>query len=234
MSIRGDEQRLALDAVVQLVTIDAAAIGGSLVRLTPGPLDGRAVAYKGVGYQAAPVRVTGVRHGGRGGGGEPTLEAAADHAALLALAAGSDNLAGATVKLLETLEPYLDGRPGADATRHWPEQEWRVEALAGRDPKTLSWRLGGLLTFDGARLPRRQALRDVCSWEYRRWDGGKFVYGDRVECPYAGGKYFDAEDNAVTDPALDNCSRRIGGCQARYPNNALLPFGGFVGLGRSR
>lgn len=231
MPLAADERKLELAAVVQLLSITPR--GGATVRLTPGPRDGGAVRFKNRSYQAVPVRISGAGEGGRGGAKEPVLEVAAGAASVVALLAGADDLAGAAVVLLETLETYLDGAPGADATQHWPERRWTVEALAGRDSRTVKWRLASPLTLDGAKLPRRQALRDVCPWQYRVWDGTAFDYTG-AECPYNGAAHFGLDDQPAASAAGDACSRRVSGCQARYPNNAVLPFGGFVGLGRNR
>ena len=233
MPLRRDEQKLSVVAQVELITIDARPIGGSQIRITPAPRNGAAVVYKGLSYQPLPLRITGVRYGGKGGAGEPTLEVAVEDTALLALVAADDNLTGAVVSRLTTMETYLDGAPGADTTQHWPEQKWRIETRIGRDEKTIRWRLASPLTLDGAMIPRRQALRDVCGWEYRRWSGTAWVVS-RAECPYRGAAYFDIQNRPTTDPARDVCNRRISGCQKRYPNNAVLPFGGFVGLGRRK
>ena len=232
MSIRTDEQKLILPAVVQLIEIDATGVGGSLLRATPGTQDGAAVTYQGVIYSPLPVRITGIGGGARRS--EPTLEAALEADAMLALLAGGDDLAGAQVSLLETLEPYLDGQAAADSARHWPVQRWRIEALTERSDSTVQWRLASPLTMDGAKLPQRQALRDVCSWQYRHWNGSAFV-NPQGQCPYRGNQYFNLQDEPVTAAAADQCSRRIGGCLARYPAaGATLPFGGFIGLGRQR
>ena len=56
------------------------------------------------------------------------------------------------------------------------------------------------------------------------------VVDNKVTAPltqYTGGRYFDINDNEVSDPALDYPSRRLGCCHARFGKNNPLPFGGF-------
>ncbi|MBF4089245.1 phage minor tail protein L, partial [Burkholderia pseudomallei] len=48
------------------------------------------------------------------------------------------------------------------------------------------------------------------------------------ECGYIGAACFDKDDNQVSDPALDRCSKKISGCERRFGVNNPLPFGGFL------
>ena len=228
-----DEQALSVDAIVQLITIDAAALGGGIARIAAGPRDGAALAFKGLSYRPLPVRLRDVRLGARGG--EPVLEAARDDAALVALMAATGDLVGAAVKRIKTFAKYLDGAAAADAAKHWPEEQWTIRSLLKRDAATVSWRLASALVLDGERLPRRQAMRDVCPWAYRRRVNNAWEYTAAADggCPYRGNSYFTAADAATSSAAADDCSRRIDGCRARYPGAAVLPFGGFAGLGRA-
>ena len=231
-SLRQDEQLLSLDAIVSLMTLDTTGIstGGQVLRYTPGPLDGGDVTYQGRVYRPLPVRLSGVRSGGRNSN-QPRLEVAATDMTLLTIVTGREDLRGATVHRLRTLKKYLDGQPSADPERHWPEETWLVDQLLERHQGVLRWQLASPLLWDTARLPGRQALRDVCPWTYRRWRDGAWDYTG-VTCPYRGDDYYDARNQPVTDATEDRCSRRISGCRARYPLPTVLPFGGFAGLNR--
>lgn len=226
--IRTDEQSLSPGAIVSLYTLTTPA--GTTLRFTPGPLNGQNVRYQGQSYRPVPVRLEGLKVGGRASS-PPTLRHSALDADIVAALAGADDWRGGTVTRLKTLAKYLDGQSEADPARHWPLQTWRVERLASRDDETVTWELASPLDTD-AFLPGRQILRDVCSWTYRRRAGNAWDYSEAT-CPYNGASMFTDTGQATNDPAKDRCSRRVeSGCRKRYPAPAALPFGGFLGVGR--
>ena len=245
--IHADTQRLNPGTIVSLYTLDATAQGGAVLRFSAGSGGGsearEAVVYQGHRYLPLPVAVSGLKQDGAGPAARPTLKISAVNAATTATLLGMDNLRGAQLTRVRTLARYLDGAAEADPTRHWPPEIYRVEALMSRTKTELSWRLASPLDYDRKKLPGRQILRDVCAWSYRRWDGKAFDYSE-VLCPYVGDRYFNARDQAVSDPAKDRCSRRLSGCRARYSHRLTfsngqqvqridpLPFGGFPGVGR--
>ena len=165
----------------------------------------------------------------------PSLTIARLDETLVSAILATDNWRGARFVRLRTLAQYLDGEPDADATRHWPADVYRVERREKETKTEIVFQLATPLDFDNKQLPGRQVLRDVCGWQYRRWDAsaGKFTYAHaEVACPYRGSNYFDAEDKA-TGKSGDACSQRLSGCLARYPDR-VVPFGGFIGVGRFR
>ena len=234
MSIKADEQRSAPGTIISLYSIDASAQGGSLYSFVPGPFNGERVSFGGHIYTPTPINIDGIAYGGEGAPPRPSLTISKQNRALVFALLGADNLRGATVRRLRTLSQYLDGQPGADPSRHWPVDIYRIEQISKQDRTTITWQLASPLDFDNKKLPGGQVLRDVCRFRYRRYDSGerRFDYG-QVLCPYTEARYFDGSDAPVTDPTLDKCSRRLSGCLARYPNRQV-PFGGFVGVARVR
>lgn len=246
MSSAADIQQLAPGTVVTLYTIDHSDAGGPLLRFTPGSAEAAGapvvVNFDGHVYLPLPVELAGVSASVSGQSARPTLTVSAVRSAATIALLGADNLRGARITRVRTLAQFLDGQPGADATRTFGEGIWRIERVGARSKTEVEWQLASALDFDNAKLPARQVLRDVCAWEYRRWDpaanagAGGFVQAPlEVRCPYNYGHYFTADDVPTTDPAKDQCSRRLSGCQARYRNLRrpfnVLPFGGFPGLG---
>lgn len=236
MSIQTDQQQAHLGHVVSLYTIDAGAIGGNVHRFVPGRWNGADIVYDGDTYTATPIEVEGIEYGGDGPVARPTLTLSRIDENLVSAILGADNWRGATFRRLRTLARYLDGEPEADPDRHWPADVYRIESRQKMTRTEVAFQLGSPLDFEGVQLPGRQVLRDVCGWQYRRWDGdaGEFVYAhDEIKCPYTGANYFDREDQSVAAPADDRCSRRLSGCLSRYPDR-VVPFGGFAGVGRLR
>lgn len=232
MTLRADEQRDAVDAIVALYTLDATAIGGGVHRLVAAARDGATLRYQGVAYRPIPIELDGVDYRAGGTAARPTLAVSRLDTPFVAAALGADDFRGATLRRIRTLARYLDGAPDADPDRHWPAEAWRVERLVRQTRDRLVWQLASPLDLDLVRLPRRQVLRTVCAWVYRRWTGSAWDYS-AATCPYTGDTYFDAEDARTDLPARDRCSRRLSGCLARFGRRSV-PFGGFVGVGRTR
>lgn len=55
----------------------------------------------------------------------------------------------------------------------------------------------------------------------------KYRTGDG--CDYAGIRYFDKNNNPVSDPSLDECNGTLTACKLRFGEHNELPFGGFPG-----
>lgn len=231
-TVRTDEQRLAVGTVVNLYTIDATGIGGSVHRFVPGARNGALITYKALVYRPIPIEVEGIDYGGQGAASRPTMAISRLDQPFVSALVGLDNLRGARVTRLRTMDIYLDGEPDADPDRHWPIENYLIERLTRQDKSKMVWQLASPIDYDKKQLPGRQILRDVCAWQYRHWTGTAWEYKDAL-CPYTGSSYFDANDNPVTDPAEDKCSRCPSGCQIRFPRQAI-PFGGFIGVARNR
>ena len=230
--MRADEQRFDPGALVELFEIDARAVGGHRHRFVPGPWNGAPVTFGEAVYTPTPVNLSGLGHAAGGPELRPTLRLSALNATIANAALGTESWAGATLTRLRTFTKYLDGAAEADPARHWPAEVWVVARLASATKHEVLWQLASPLELEGRMLPGRQVIRDVCAWRYREWDGTTW-HDTRAECPYSRDEYFDAGDNPVTEPEQDVCSRRLSGCKARFPDQAL-PFGGFPGVGRVR
>ena len=223
--------RMDAGPVVDLFTVKLAS--GGVERYTTGPEGGSSVTYGGDVYSPLPIALDGAGFGSAGASVRPRLKVS-----LLDGSAAPMDWQGATIERVRTLGRYLDGASEADADRHWPKESWVVDRLSTRGREEIVWQLSSPLDLELAMIPRRQVLRDVCPWQYRQWVSGAWVNPPADDgCPYTGAKYWNARDEAVTDPAEDACSRRLSGCKLRFPSGAVtvqLPFGGFPGVSRIR
>ena len=202
---------------------------GGVERYTTGPGAGASVRYGGHEYPPLPIALEGAGFGESGASVRPVLRVSQ----LDAVAAPAD-WQGATVERVRTLARHLDGASEADPGRHWPVESWVVDRLSSEGREEVVWQLSSPLDLELAMIPRRQVLRDVCQWAYRRRVGGAWRNPPADDgCPYRGGRYWDAMDAAVADPARDVCSRRISGCKLRF-GEGELPFGGFAGVAQYR
>ena len=219
--------RMDAGPVVDLFEVELQ--GGAVERYTTGPRDGASsVVYGGREYRPLPIALERAGFGGSGAAARPTLRVSR-----LDGTAVPQDWQGATVKRTRTLARYLDGAAEADPSRHWPVESWVVDRQADRGRDEVVWQLSSPLDLELARIPRRQVLRDVCPWPYRRRVGGVWENPEADDgCPYRGNQYWNAQDEAVANPALDVCSRRLSGCKLRFGENGVLPFGGFAGVRR--
>ena len=230
MPIAADGQRLDVGAIVSLYTIERT--DGTVFRFVPGADEGAVVRYQGNDFFPMPIVMSGLTADGAGPAPRPTMKISGVDAITISTLLGFENLRGARVTRLRTLERWLDDKPTADPLRHWPVDVFRVESLSGRTKTEMAWVLASPLDYDRKKLPGRQVLRDICSWHYRVWNADTESWNyTHATCPYTGNAFFNADDVVVNNAAQDVCSRRLSGCRLRF-GNAPIPFGGFAGVGR--
>lgn len=111
-----------------------------------------------------------------------------------------------------------------DPTQELPPEIWIVEQKSVETAEMVEFVLSSPLNFDGKMLPGRQILASMCPF---LWKGGyRGPY-----CGYTGNRYFDKNDNAVSDPALDKCGGRVNSCKIRFDPDPLN-YGGFESADR--
>lgn len=101
-----------------------------------------------------------------------------------------------------TGNPYGTPNPTAE----FPREVYYIDRKANENNEFVEFELATPFDLAGVRIPRRQALADLCAWEYRS-----------AECSYSG--------------PLPTCSKTLDACREHFGANAWLPFGGFPGIG---
>lgn len=101
-----------------------------------------------------------------------------------------------------TGNPYGTPNPTAE----FPREVYYIDRKANENNEFVEFELATPFDLAGVRIPRRQALADLCAWEYKS-----------AECSYAG--------------ALPTCSKTLDACREHFGASAWLPFGGFPGIG---
>jgi lambda family phage minor tail protein L len=219
MTIAADVQQLEPGALVELFEVDASAMGGEVLRfhqhLQSGP-----ILWQGVEYNPWPIMATGFERTGNAQQPSPTITVANVDGSISALCILLGDMVGAKVKRHRTLAKYLDGQPSADPTAEMPVELWYIEQKTSETNLNVEFTLSSALDFSGRQLPSRQVIATLCNWAYRG-----------TECGWTGTTYFDANNNPVSDPSKDVCSKRLSGCKCRFGANAPLPFGGFPSAG---
>jgi lambda family phage minor tail protein L len=202
--------------------VNAKAVSGHLV-------------WAGETYYAWPVEAEGFEINAGGTLPRPKIRIANTDGSIttilleLAILTGGQDLAGAMLTRIRTLARFLDavnfegdinplGTPDPECSL--PEEIYYIDRKSAETKDIVEFELASAFDFSNVRLPKRQALNNICQWIYR---------GE--ECGYTGTSYFDENDNAVGLAAQDICGKRLTSCEARFGTNEL-PYGGFPGVGQ--
>lgn len=232
MTARADVQRLEPGAIVELYELDTTVIGGAdIFRFTPhGPNElGNDIVFAGQTYVRFPIEASGFERSGQGQLPRPTIRAANVTGLMGAIALSLGDLVGAKLTRTRTFARYLDavnfgaGNPQADPTQYLDREIWYVDRKSAENKVLIEWELAAAFDLSGIKLPRRQIVQNVCTWKYRS-----------AECGYTGGPVADITDQPTSDPAKDQCGKRLASCKLRFGQYAPLPFGGFPGAGLIR
>ena len=219
--ITADVQLLEPGNLVELLEVDCTEMGGDLLRfhahLQSGP-----IVWQGNTYSAWPITASGFERTGNATQPSPTITVGNVDGSISALCIALADLVGAKVKRHRTLAKYLDGQPGADPTAEMPVELWVIEQKTSEDNLQVEFTLSSVLDFSGRQLPARQVIATLCQWDYKG-----------TECGWSGSVYFDKDNNAVADPNLDRCGKRLSSCKRRFGATAPLSFGGFPSAGQS-
>lgn len=229
--IESDVQKLSPGKLVDLFELDAVAIGGDVIRWHSGVNElGNDVVWQGNTYSRFPVEASGFLRTAKGTMPRPTLKVANVSGLIGALARELNDLVGAKVTRRRTFVKYLDAvnfpggvNPQADPNCGFPDEVWFVDRKAAENGVFVEFELSAAFDVAGVMLPRRQCIQNVCTWRYRS-----------AECGYAGGPVADKNDQPTSDPAQDQCGKRLASCKLRFGEYAELPFGGFPGVGLIR
>lgn len=114
------------------------------------------------------------------------------------------------------------GNPTADPNQYLPDDTWFVERKLSENRQVIEFELSSAFDLMGQQLPNRQIIQNSCPWKYRG-----------TECGWTGG-YVDINNNFVSDPTQDVCSKTLTACRTRFGSyGAPVRFGGFPGATRA-
>lgn len=230
-AIRAEIQKLAPSAVIELFVLDLSLFSQGSVYFHAGTnsLQQR-LTWQGKTYEAFPIQVEGFEFNGNGQIPRPKLKVANVTGAITAMVLIYQDLVGAKITRKRTLAKYLDAvnfpggvNPTADPTAEFADDIYYIDRKSRETRDVIEFELAASFDLEGVNLPRRQIVQNVCPWRYRS-----------SECGYTGASYFDANDQSVASSAQDICGKRLSSCQARFGQNAELPFGGFPAAGLFR
>lgn len=231
MTIESDIQKLAPGALVDLFELDSTAIDGDVLYFHSGVNElGANVVWQGNTYTRFPIDAAGFARNGLGTMPRPKIRCANITGVIGALARELQDLIGAKLTRRRTFVKYLDAvnftggvNASADPNCGFPDEVWFVDRKSAENGLFIEWELSAAFDVVGVRLPRRQCIQNICTWQYRS-----------AECGYAGAAVADKNDQPVGTLGLDVCGKRLGSCKLRFGVYGELPFGGFPGVGLIR
>lgn len=132
-------------------------------------------------------------------------------------------LEGARVTRITTSKNFLDGQPNSgDSIKQNLPDIYILNQMQELTYQAVKFSLGTAWDVEGELLPNRIALRS-CGSVYRS-----------STCSYLGSSMYTIDNKLTLDPEKDVCAKTLTACRRRFGSTAVLPFGGFVGLGLSR
>ncbi|MEM4406675.1 MAG: phage minor tail protein L [Candidatus Methanomethylicaceae archaeon] len=232
-------------SVGEIVTLYDILISGTdeVYHFCPSAEANAPVSLDGVEYLPVPVEFEGLEISSVSLP-RPKVRLPAINGLVASLTRNYDDLLGSIIVRRRTLSRYLDGHEGEGISAEFPREMYIIERKTLHTSEIIEWELRSVLDLEGVKLPRRQILQNFCTRIYRKWDPdlNEFKYTiwnnsafsiDELICPYTGSDYFDIDGNAVDDPSLDKCGKRVYDCKKRFPNDPL-PIWAFPGVARMR
>lgn len=231
ITITSEIQKLAPSAIVEVYEIDASDLGAGIFRFHSGTNGlNENLIWQGNVYTKFPVEVTGFEVNGQGQVPRPKMKISNYLGSITTLLLAYKDLIGAKVTRKRTLVKYLDVgnfpgglNPTADSTASFPDDVFFIDRKANENRNVIEFELASVMDLSGVQVPRRQIVQNLCTWAYRS-----------AECGYTGTNYFTANDVATTVSGQDKCGKRLSSCRLRFGQTAVLPFGGFPGVGLYR
>jgi lambda family phage minor tail protein L len=226
-----DVQSYSPGSLIILYELDATSVGGSITRFHDGTNElSDNITWNTFEYNAFPIKAEGFSMKSRGQLPRPTLTVSNADSIMAELVDAYNDLIGAKLTRIRTFSKYLDAvnfeggsNPTADPTIKFDDDIYYISRKILHNNKVIQFEMTAPNDVIGVKLPRRQAMQNVCTWVYRS-----------AECSYAGGAVADINDLATSDLNVDACGKRLESCKLRFGETAALPYGGFPGLGRLR
>lgn len=229
-------QRLSAGEIISLYRLDTTLFGGQVYYFcSKADATNGNIFFGGLEYYPIEMEWRDQEISGRGQMPAPRIKIANTNDLTQSLVNAYGDMLGAPIQRVRTYKRFLDGESDADPTAYFGPDWFTLERKVSDLPTVVEWELAASFDQEGKKLPGRHVIRDTCPWRYRHWDAnqGAFDYS-KAQCPYTGDTYYDRSGNEVTNPAEDQCGRRLKDCELRFGEGNALPFGGFPGVARVR
>lgn len=230
-AISTEAQKLAPGARVMLFALDTTKVGGPVWYFTNS--SDTPIFFGGQEYTPVGVELRGLTTSGVADLPRPEL-VIANAPIIQSMVNTWGALNGCKLSRLRTFARFLDGQAEADPTAFYGPDVFEFDRKSSDTETEIVWELSATIDQEGATVGR-EMIRDTCMSRYREFNTvtETFDYSNAV-CPYAGPKFYNQDDVEVPDASDDKPSRGLDCCRARFGRGNPLPFGGFVGIQRSK
>ena len=160
------------------------------------------IVFNGNTYLALPIEADGFEYKGDGGLPRPSVRIANLQSSISAILLGinefnfGNDLIGARFTRVRTLSRFLDGSNWESGTNPYgtpspnetmPNEIYYVDRKVSENRDFVEFELVSSFDMAGVRAPKRQALSNLCQWEYKS-----------KECGYTGSDKFNEDDTVIT------------------------------------
>ena len=172
------------------------------------------IVFNGNTYLALPIEADGFEYKGDGGLPRPTVRIANLEGNISAILLGinefnfGNDLIGARFTRVRTLSRFLDGSNWESGTNPYgtpnpsetmPSEIYYVDRKVAENRDFVEFELVSSFDMAGVRAPKRQALSNLCQWEYKS-----------KECGYTGSDKFNEDDTVITTAAAPSYTYTSG------------------------
>jgi len=157
-TIKEQVKKPDVGAFVDLFHIDLTPIGQNQ-HFYMTPSSHTPIVFGGITYNPFPIALTGKDNSLEGAPGRVTMRADNVTQMFAAAVLSYGDMVGGEVNYLRTLDRYLDGKPEADSTQHFPIQRYIILQKSAFSQQSIEFVLGTQVDRPGLMLPRRQCLK---------------------------------------------------------------------------
>lgn len=221
--------------IITLIEVDGSKFGAQVYRFhgeniafTPeeilaatqpgGSLKPKTIMFHGNEYGARPFGISGINFNGNGKAGKVQLTLSNIDSQVSALIRSYNGMMQARVTIWITQKDLLDEN-GNVASGDFRKLVYFIERPNFVDNSIARFELTSPYDMDGIMIPAR-ITQSVCYWAQRGW------YRSGRGCGYNGNRYFDKDNNQVSDPSQDVCAGTATACKLRFGDDQELDFGG--------
>ncbi|QXG07663.1 tail tip assembly protein L [Erwinia phage Snitter] len=227
-------QSLYPGEIITLVEVDGTKFGSQIYRFhnenlqytsqelmqaqQTGNLPPKNIIFKGQEYGARPFGIGGIELNSNGTPGKPQLSLSNIDGRVSGMVRVYNGMMQAKVTIWITTAELMDvtGNINDGAFRKFI---YYIERPTYISKEIVQFDMTSPYDMDGVMIPPR-LTQASCFWAQRGW------YKSGKGCSYNGNRYFDKDNNPVSDPSLDFCAGTTRSCSLRFGEGNELDFGG--------
>lgn len=227
-------QSLFPGEIITLIEIDGTKFGANIYRMhseniaytaeellqarETGILPPKEIVFRGDVYGARPFGISGIGFNSAGKADKPKLALSNLDSQVSAMIRAYNGMMQAKVTIWITSKELMkdDGSVKDGAYR---KLVYFIERPSYVNNTLAQFELTSPYDMDGIMIPAR-VTQSVCHWAQRGW------YRSGKGCSYNGTRYFDKDNNPVSDPSQDFCPGLVSSCKLRFGADQQLDFGG--------